>query len=61
MNRRSFLFGAGLVVGALATSSAALAMPSLPVPEKLTLNEEIENVWWYRWRRRRAWRRRWGW
>jgi hypothetical protein len=51
--------GAGLVVGALATSGAALAAPSLPLPEKLILNEEIENVWWYRWRARR--RRRWGW
>ena len=42
--------GAGLVAGALATSGAALALPSLPIPEKLILNEEIENVWWYRWR-----------
>ena len=59
MNRRAFLTGAGLVAGALATSGAALALPSQPLPEKLILNEEIENVWWYRWRRRR-WRR-WGW
>ena len=52
--------GAGLVIGALAASGAALAAPSLPLPEKLVLNEEIENVWWYRWRpRRRRWR--WGW
>ncbi|MGA9599079.1 MAG: twin-arginine translocation signal domain-containing protein [Methylocystis sp.] len=63
MNRRSFLTGAGLVAGALATSGAALALPSLPIPEKLILNEEIENVWWYRWRapRRRGWRCRWRW
>ena len=60
MNRRSFLTGAGLVVGALATSVPALALPSQPLREKLLLNEEIENVWWYRWRpRRRRWR--WGW
>jgi len=62
MNRRSFLTGAGLVAGALATSGAALALPSLPIPEKLILNEEIENVWWYRWRApRRRWRCRWRW
>jgi len=62
MNRRSFLTGVGLVAGALATSGAALALPSLPIPEKLILNEEIENVWWYRWRapRRRRCRWRWG-
>ena len=59
MNRRVFLAGAALVVGALVASDAALAAPSLPIPEKLLLNEEIENVWWYRWRRRRVWRRRW--
>jgi hypothetical protein len=50
------------VAGALATSGAALALPSLPIPEKLILNEEIENVWWYRWRApRRRWRCRWRW
>jgi hypothetical protein len=57
MNRRVFLAGAALVVGALVASDAALAAPSLPIPEKLLLNEEIENVWWYRCRR--VWRRRW--
>jgi hypothetical protein len=61
MNRRFFLTGAGLAAATLATTGAALAAPSLPLPEKLLLNEEIENVWWYRWRRRRVWRRRWGW
>ena len=59
MNRRVFLAGVGLAAGALVASDAAFAAPSLPIPEKLLLNEEIENVWWYRWRRRRVWRRRW--
>ena len=59
MNRRVFLAGVGLAVGALVASDAASPRRACRIPEKLLLNEEIENVWWYRWRRRRVWRRRW--